>query len=93
MEVVSIPVAASTRVNLEIIDAAGTVTEILEPGGATTAQERNEFIQKCLQRIRNASAGSGAGHFRQSAMPAAAPNFYASLIDAARAAGAKSFRR
>src|SRR5271156_5478208 len=51
IEVISIPVAASTRVNLEIIDAAGIVTEILEPGGATTAQERNEFVQKCVQRV------------------------------------------
>jgi 1-phosphofructokinase family hexose kinase len=90
MEVLSIPVVASTRVNLEVIDSAGTVTEILEPGGATTVQERNEFIQKCLQRIRNASAGAVLV-ISGSPPSGGGPEFYTSLIDAARAAGSRVF--
>jgi 1-phosphofructokinase family hexose kinase len=90
IEVISIPVAASTRVNLEIIDAEGTITEILEPGGATTANERNEFIQKCVQRVRNAA--SGAVLVISGSPPSAGGGeFYSSLIDVARAAGAKVF--
>lgn len=90
IEVISIPVAASTRVNLEIIDAEGTVTEILEPGGATTAQERNEFIQRCELRVRNAS--SGAVLVISGSPPSGGgADFYASLIGAAREAGARVF--
>jgi 1-phosphofructokinase family hexose kinase len=90
IEVLSIPVAASTRVNLEIIDALGIVTEILEPGGATTAQERNEFVQKCEQRVRNASAGAVLV-ISGSPPSGGGAEFYTSLIDAARAAGARVF--
>jgi 1-phosphofructokinase len=90
IEVISIPVAASTRVNLEIIDAEGIVTEILEPGGATTTQERNDFIQKCEQRVRNASAGAVLV-ISGSPPSGGGAEFYASLIDAARSAGARVF--
>jgi 1-phosphofructokinase family hexose kinase len=90
IEVISIPVAASTRVNLEIIDAEGTVTEILEPGGATTAEERNDFVQKCEQRVRNAS--SGAVLVISGSPPSGGgADFYTSLIDTARTAGARVF--
>src|SRR5271156_3316618 len=34
IEVVAVRIEASTRVNLEIIDASGRITEILEPGVA-----------------------------------------------------------
>ena len=90
IEVISIPVAAITRVNLEIIDAAGVVTEILEPGGATTAQERNEFIEKCVRRVRNASAGAVLV-ISGSPPSGGGPEFFRSLVDAARDAGARVF--
>jgi 1-phosphofructokinase family hexose kinase len=90
IEVISIAVAASTRVNLEIIDAEGKVTEILEPGGPTTALERNEFIEKCVQRVRNAS--SRAILIISGSPPSGGgPEFYSSLIDAAQAASARVF--
>lgn len=90
IEVIAISVAASTRVNLEIIDGDGKVTEILEPGGATTAQERNEFIQTCVQRIRNAAAG--AVMVISGSPPAGGgAEFYGSLIDAAQTAGGRVF--
>ncbi len=47
------PRKSGTRVNLEIIDAAGRVTEILEPGAEPTAQEREEFLQTCAQGLRD----------------------------------------
>src|SRR5258705_6715620 len=43
IDTLQVPVAQSTRVNLEILDARGEVTEILEPGGAITECEWSEF--------------------------------------------------
>ncbi len=42
-----VPIAQSTRVNLEILDARGEVTEILEPGAAITEYEWSEFQRVC----------------------------------------------
>ncbi|MGC1674678.1 MAG: PfkB family carbohydrate kinase, partial [Candidatus Acidiferrales bacterium] len=38
IQVAAIPTVASTRVNLEIIDESGRVTEILEPGAAPSVE-------------------------------------------------------
>ncbi len=47
IDTLPVPVAQSTRVNLEILDARGEVTEILEPGGAITEYEWSEFQRVC----------------------------------------------
>jgi 1-phosphofructokinase family hexose kinase len=90
IRVVPVSIAASTRVNLEILEESGRVTEILEPGAEPTAEEKENFLQVCIQGIRKAwtdplvvisgslPAGLGA-------------DFYFSLIEAARAAGARVF--
>src|SRR5271170_4505461 len=52
IRVVAIPSKSSTRVNLEIIDAAGRVTEILEPGAEPSGQESDEFLQACARGVR-----------------------------------------
>ena len=65
IQVVAIPTESSTRVNLEIIDAAGRVTEILEPGAEPSAQERDEFLQACVSRNSRGMEARGAGDFRQ----------------------------
>jgi 1-phosphofructokinase family hexose kinase len=90
IQVVAIHTQCATRVNLEIIDAAGRVTEILEPGAELTSHERQEFLQRCAQGLREdwknavlAISGSlpvGLG-----------PDFYVSLIEAVRTAGARVF--
>ena len=54
VRVVSMPSSAPTRVNLEIIDDSGQITEILEPGGAPAAGEAQEFLQRCRREIENA---------------------------------------
>jgi 1-phosphofructokinase family hexose kinase len=90
IEVVAIATQAGTRVNLEIIDAAGRVTEILEPGAEPTAEERAAFLQRCAQGLGDdwkhaVLAISGS-------LPAGlGPDFYVSLIEAARTAGARVF--
>jgi tagatose 6-phosphate kinase len=49
LEIVTMPVSTgqSSRVNLEILDNQGEVTEILEPGGTITQSEWFEFQQVC----------------------------------------------
>ena len=90
IQVVAVPTKSSTRVNLEIIDAAGQVTEILEPGAETSAQERDEFLQTCFQGLRE--EWQPALLVISGSLPAGfGPDFYVSLIEAARAAGARVF--
>jgi 1-phosphofructokinase family hexose kinase len=90
IQVVSIHTAASTRVNLEIIEDSGRVTEVLEPGIAPSAPEKDDFSRKFTQEIRE--------HWKEillvisGSLPAGLnPDFYVSLIEAAREAGAKVF--
>lgn len=90
VRVASVPTAAHTRVNLEIIDDSGEVTEILEPGGEPAAGEAHEFLLRCGKEIE--SAGSGALLVISGRLPAGVPSsLYASLIEAARAARVESF--
>jgi 1-phosphofructokinase family hexose kinase len=90
IRVVDIPTKSSTRVNLEIIDAAGQVTEILEPGTEPTAQECDEFLQTCARGVRDEWQPSTL--VISGSLPAGVgPDFYVSLIEAARAAGARVF--
>jgi 1-phosphofructokinase family hexose kinase len=90
LQVVAIPTVAETRVNLEIIEESWNVTEILEPGGKPTADERDEFSRVCVERIR--SEPKGALLVISGSLPAGVePEFYVSLIGAARAAGARVF--
>jgi 1-phosphofructokinase family hexose kinase len=90
IRVVAIRTESGTRVNLEIIDAAGRVTEILEPGAGPTTQQRDEFLQVCVQRLRD--EWKGAVLVISGSLPAGlGPDFYAALIETARAAGARVF--
>jgi len=90
IQVVAIPTAAGTRVNLEIIDDSGGITEILEPGAAPSAEERDDFWREFVLRLKEEPGGTLA--VISGSLPTGiGPEFYASLIDAARAAGAKAF--
>jgi 1-phosphofructokinase family hexose kinase len=90
IQVASIRTAASTRVNLEIIEDSGRVTEVLEPGIEPTAEERDNFIRTCVQGIRD--EWKGALLVISGSLPAGlGPDFYISLIEAAQSAGAKVF--
>jgi 1-phosphofructokinase family hexose kinase len=90
IQVVAIPTEAETRVNLEIIEESGNVTEILEPGGKPIAEERDEFLRVSVERIRNEP--NSALMVISGSLPAGlGPEFYVSLIGAARAAGARVF--
>ncbi len=49
LEIETMPISTgqSSRVNLEILDNQGEVTEVLEPGGTITQSEWSEFQQVC----------------------------------------------
>jgi len=76
----------ATRENLAILDNAGTVTEILEPGGKLSAREVKAFLRACKEefaRGRQKLVVSLSG----SLPPGAPTNFYATLIRVARSHG------
>jgi 1-phosphofructokinase family hexose kinase len=52
IEAVSVPMAHDTRVNLEIVDTRGVVTEILEPGGTIAQSEWSEFQKTCANEFQ-----------------------------------------
>jgi 1-phosphofructokinase family hexose kinase len=77
---------SATRVNLEIIDASGVVTEVLEPGGAVTAEEVGGMFRVCRERF--ARHRENAVVVLSGSLPPGAPgDFYAQLVSAARACG------
>jgi 1-phosphofructokinase family hexose kinase len=86
IQVISISTGTSTRVNLEIIDASGKITEILEPGYEPTAESQERFVA-AIQR-----ACHDAVLILSGSLPAGLPtDFYVSIIETARAAGARTF--
>jgi 1-phosphofructokinase family hexose kinase len=90
IRVVSIPTAAPTRVNLEIIADSGEITEILEPGGRPAPGEEREFLQQCTREIVSAE-GNGLLVISGRLPGGVSPNLYTSLINTARAAGIETF--
>jgi tagatose 6-phosphate kinase len=90
IEVVAVRTAASTRVNLEVIEDSGKVTEILEPGAAPTAEETAEFSRVCSERIREAE--KGALLVISGSLPSGvSTDFYVSLIASVRTQGGRIF--
>jgi len=90
VRVVSVPSSAPTRVNLEIIEESGQITEILEPGGEPAPGEAHEFLLRCYKEIE--SAGRRAVLVISGRLPfGVAPGLYTSLIEAARAGGVETF--
>jgi 1-phosphofructokinase family hexose kinase len=51
----AVPTTQSTRVNLEILDAHGAVTEILEPGGTIERSEWAEFQRVCARQFQRST--------------------------------------
>jgi 1-phosphofructokinase family hexose kinase len=90
IQVAAIRTASSTRVNLEIIEDSGEVTELLEPGAEPSVEERDKFLQACVRGTRE--EWKPAVLVISGSLPAGLkPDFYLSLIEAARTADAKVF--
>src|SRR5271156_2397613 len=90
VQVVSVPTSAPTRVNLEIIDDSGEITEILEPGGEPAPGQAHEFLLSCYREIESAD-GSGLLVISGRLPSRVAPTLYLSLIEAAQTAGIEIF--
>jgi len=56
IEAVAVPTVQESRVNLEIVDARGGVTEILEPGGTIAQQEWCEFQRICTANFQRTAS-------------------------------------
>lgn len=80
----------ATRVNLEIIDDAACVTEILEPGTAPSRSEIKSFEDACEELFTRGA--SRAMVIASGSLPPGMPaDFYATLIHRAHAHGCKFF--
>jgi 1-phosphofructokinase family hexose kinase len=90
IEVLPIRSERSTRVNLELIEDSGRITEVLEPGEDPGSARRAEMLYLCAEGLRDRLKG-GLLVISGSLPPDVPTDFYASLIDAAHAAGSKVF--
>ena len=83
-------VKGKTRTNLELIDDAGGVTEILEPGPKLSAEELSGFERTCREIFEK--YGKSAFVLFSGSLPAnASEDLYARLIGDAKRAGCKTF--
>jgi len=87
--VAAVHTKSSTRTNLEILDAAGQSTEVLEPGGAVDEAELEELAGACRKFYQRAKGGLQVV-FSGSLTRGVPPDFYARLIREAHEAGVKA---
>jgi 1-phosphofructokinase family hexose kinase len=85
----TVNVAQETRVNLEVIDDSGGVTEILEPGLAIAEKDWESFFEVCDKLF--SEAGPGTVIASGSLPSAAEPGCYARLTRLAHQRGHKMF--
>jgi tagatose 6-phosphate kinase len=90
ISVVAMPSDSATRINLELVEDSGVVTEVLEPGAAPSPAQQNAMIDYCANAFRN--EWSGAILAISGSLPAGiSADFYARIITTARAAGVHTF--
>jgi len=90
IETMPISSGQPTRVNLEILDTQGEVTEILEPGGTITQSEWSEIQQVCVNAVQVA-AKKKVMVISGSLPPGVPVEAYAALVRAARTANCLAF--
>jgi 1-phosphofructokinase family hexose kinase len=90
IETISVSTGNSSRVNLEIVDTQGEVTEILEPGGAITEAEWSEFQRVCAGAFQLA-ASKKAVVISGSLPPGVPTEAYAALVRSAQSANCLAF--
>lgn len=88
--VTAIPAGAPSRVNLEIIEDSGTVTEILEPGSPPRDEEQSALLGVCESKLKDEWRGAILA-ISGSLPQGAPPDIYARVIASAHKAGLKTF--
>ncbi len=86
----SVAIEGETRVNLEIIDEEGVVTEILEPGSAVSEREVESFFELC-KKLFSGNREPGVVIASGSVPPGVQGDFYARLTELAHRCGHKLF--
>jgi 1-phosphofructokinase family hexose kinase len=90
IETMAIPTVQSSRVNLEILDTHGEVTEILEPGGTISQAEWSEFQQVCVRAFQLA-ANKRVAVISGSQPPGVPTEACAALVSSAQSANCVTF--
>jgi len=90
IEALPVSTGESSRINLEILDTQGEVTEILEPGGTITQSEWSEIQQVCRNALQVA-ARKRVMVISGSLPPGVPVEAYAALVSAARTANCLAF--
>jgi len=86
----SVPTGQASRVNLEILDTEGEVTEVLEPGGTITQSEWSDFQRVCEGAFQVA-ANKKIAVISGSLPPGVPTEACATLISLARSANCPAF--
>lgn len=81
----SVPISGSARMNISVLEPDGTTTKFNEPGPMLDAREADDLLAAALNASEGAAWLVGCG----SLPPGAPVTFYASLVEAARAAGVR----
>ena len=90
IDVNPIRTAASTRVNLEIIENSGKITEVLEPGGNISPGEQTELLRLYSQNLSEKWKGALVA-ISGSLPPGVPASFCGALVDIAKKAGSAVF--
>jgi 1-phosphofructokinase family hexose kinase len=87
IEVEAVKTEAATRVNLEVVEESGMVTEILDPG-TVPGKERDELLSRLKEDIEKWDAAVVVSGSLPAGM---APEYYAEIIELSRDASVKTF--
>lgn len=83
IEVVSVRTRVATRVNVELIEDSGTVTEILDPGAVPDHKEQQALLDSLREGLR--SKWKGAAVVISGSLPSGmAPEYYCEIVRLAR---------
>ena len=90
IDVNPIQTASSTRVNIEIIENSGKITEVLEPGGNISSKEQTELRRLYLHNLSDKWKGALVA-ISGSLPPGVPASFCGALVDIAKKAGSAVF--
>jgi 1-phosphofructokinase family hexose kinase len=86
----AVPTAGLTRMNLEIIDESGTVTEVLEPGPCVSRPEL-QSMEETFERLLAGLTEDATVLLSGSLPPGVPRDYYATLISRAHKHGSRAF--